>query len=142
MNNPIRDILNEFRQSSIIIHAQGSVLGVDEDVRAFASTIDEAYQAIKEWAEQETLKARAEERQSIVDELGKMHEIQGMNGTWNYDPYMHGMYNGMEFCTSLVKGVEPKYREAPPQWIADIKTKNASNLGMATQTKLTKASAL
>lgn len=59
-------------------------------------------------------------RQNIADELGKMMEIQGVNGTWNYDPYMHGMYNGMEFCHALVKGVEPKYREAPKQWLADI----------------------
>ena len=46
MNNPIRDILNEFRQSSIIIHAKGSVLGVDEDVRAFASSIADAETAL------------------------------------------------------------------------------------------------
>jgi len=44
--NSIRDILNEFRQSSIIIHAKGSVLGVDEDVRAFETSITDAETAI------------------------------------------------------------------------------------------------
>ena len=61
-----------------------------------------------------------QQRQDIADEIGKMMEIQGDHGTWNYDSYMHGMYNGMEFCHALVKGVEPKYRKAPKQWIADI----------------------
>lgn len=56
----------------------------------------------------------------VADEIGKMLEVQGANGNWNYDAYMHGMYNGMEFCHSLAKGVEPKYREAPKKWIADM----------------------
>lgn len=54
MTNPptpppaIEDILNTFRQSSIIIHAQGSVLGVEEDVRAFKQSLEEAHQALKQ----------------------------------------------------------------------------------------------
>lgn len=55
-----------------------------------------------------------------ADEIGKMLEVQGVNGTWNYDSYMHGMYNGMEFCHSIIKGTEPKYREAPDKWLVDI----------------------
>ncbi len=62
----------------------------------------------------------AKAKYDIAEEMGKMMEIQGVDGTWNYDPYMHGMYNGMEFCHALAKGVEPKYRKAPKQWLADI----------------------
>ena len=43
------EILNNFRQSSIIIHAQGSVRGVDEDVRAFKQSMEDANQEILQW---------------------------------------------------------------------------------------------
>lgn len=66
------------------------------------------------------VQAREEERQAIADEIGKMQEIQGVDGTWNYDPYMHGMYNGIEFCHALAKDTEPKYRKAPKKWLVDI----------------------
>lgn len=122
----LNEVLNEFRQSSIIIHAQGSVLGVDEDVRAFATSLEDAKATILTKLEEAVDSKMAEfmlkngVKYDIAEEMGKMMEIQGVNGTWNYDPYMHGMYNGMEFCHALAKGVEPKYRKAPKQWLADI----------------------
>jgi hypothetical protein len=53
------------------------------------------------------------------DLLKKMHEmlgVQGQNGNWDYDPYMHGMYNGMEYMMAMVDGREPIFRQAPEQW--------------------------
>lgn len=44
-------------------------------------------------------------------------EQQGQHGTWDYDPYMHGMYNGMELMMALAEGRDPNYREAPEQWL-------------------------
>lgn len=41
------EILNDFRQSSIIIHAQGSVRGVEEDVRAFEASLETTKSELK-----------------------------------------------------------------------------------------------
>lgn len=56
-------------------------------------------------------------KQAFADDIGEMLEVQGTSGNWDYDPYMHGMYNGMEFCHSLIKGVGPKYKDAPDEWL-------------------------
>ena len=40
----------------------------------------------------------------------EMLEIQGCNGNYNYDSYMLGMYNGMEYIISLFEHREPNYR--------------------------------
>ena len=72
---------------------------------------------------------RKDERRTVANEIGEVHEVQGSHGNWNYDPYMHGMYNGMELCSAIVKGVEPKFKKAPKKWIAEIRgadTKTAS----------------
>jgi hypothetical protein len=73
------------------------------------------------------LSKKYEANEDVVDEIGRMMEIQGAHGNWNYDAYMHGMYNGMEFCHSLVKGVEPKYRKAPKKWLADVGVNKSSS---------------
>ena len=50
--------------------------------------------------------------------LKEMLEVQGRNGTWNYDPYFHGMYNGMEVMLAVLEGREPVFREAPEKWLS------------------------
>lgn len=45
--------------------------------------------------------------------------VQGQNGNWNYDPYMHGMYNGLECALATMEGRDPEYRKAPDEWIYD-----------------------
>ena len=40
----------------------------------------------------------------------EMLEIQGRHGNYNYDSYMLGMYNGMEYIISLFEHREPNYR--------------------------------
>ena len=40
----------------------------------------------------------------------EMLEIQGRDGNYNYDSYMLGMYNGMEYIISLFEHREPNYR--------------------------------
>ena len=54
-----------------------------------------------------------------VKAANRMLSIQGNDGTWNYDPYLHGMYNGMEFIISLIEERTPNYREAPKSWGKD-----------------------
>lgn len=59
------------------------------------------------------------DRQTIRD----LTNTQLQNGNWNYDPYMHGMANGMILCLSILDGEEqPNYKDAPEVWIKDIPT--------------------
>lgn len=46
-------------------------------------------------------------------------KVQGSSGNWNYDPHMHGMYNGLECALATLEGREPKYKDAPSEWIYD-----------------------
>ena len=39
----------------------------------------------------------------------EMLELQGKNGNYNYDSYMLGLYNGMEYIISLLEVREPKF---------------------------------
>ena len=53
--------------------------------------------------------------------LRDLTQIQCSDGNWNYDPYMHGMANGMILALSLFEGGEPEYLESPTEWLC---TKN------------------
>lgn len=44
-------------------------------------------------------------------------DVQGQDGNWNYDSYMHGMYNGLECALATLEGRAPKYRDAPDVWL-------------------------
>jgi len=51
--------------------------------------------------------------------LDKLHEIIGIHGdsgNWDYDEYMHGMYNGLELARAIIENNDPDYREVPDQW--------------------------
>lgn len=52
-----------------------------------------------------------------IAQLEELVKIQCSNGNWNYDPYMHGMANGMILCLAMLKGCEPAYLEAPAEWL-------------------------
>jgi len=52
--------------------------------------------------------------------LRKMKDVQCSDGNWNYDPYMHGMANGMLFAISLFDDKPPEYLDAPEKWLADM----------------------
>lgn len=52
--------------------------------------------------------------------MNEMLKLQGSHGNWNYDPYMMGMYNGMEFMMAMIEDREPVFKEAPEVWLDDI----------------------
>lgn len=56
---------------------------------------------------------------STIEQLRELVNVQGKSGNWNYDPYMHGMYNGMELALATLENREPTYKEAPKMWICD-----------------------
>ena len=67
----------------------------------------------------EELEARlAQPEQKLVVKLKELLEVQGRDGTWNYDPYFHGMYNGMEVMLAVLENREPVFRGAPEKWLS------------------------
>lgn len=61
--------------------------------------------------------------QEPVAIMREMLEVQGQHGNWNYDSYMHGLYNGMEYMVALAEKREPKFRDAPDKWLAKYEVK-------------------
>lgn len=47
----------------------------------------------------------------------EMLSVQGVDGTFNYDQYNHGMYNGMEYMLALFEDRIPVFRDAPDKWL-------------------------
>ena len=74
-----------------------------------------------EWYDEriEALRDRlAQPKQEPVVKLKELLEVQGRDGTWNYDPYFHGMYNGMEVMLAVLENREPVFRGAPKKWLS------------------------
>jgi hypothetical protein len=68
-----------------------------------------------------TLRARLAQPEPSVEPVVKMKElleVQGRDGNWNLDPYMQGMYNGMELMVALAEGRDPVFRKAPEKWLS------------------------
>lgn len=55
-----------------------------------------------------------------IEMLREAVKIQGYDGNWNFDPYMMGMYNGLEYALSLFENREPVYKSAPVIWSREI----------------------
>lgn len=60
-------------------------------------------------------------RDEALKELQDVHRIQGRDGNWNHDPYMHGLYNGLELALSFFENREPAFKDAPEKWLEAIK---------------------
>ncbi len=46
-----------------------------------------------------------------LDDLINIHDIQGQKGTWNYDVYNLGLYNGLEMALSIMQERESVFKE-------------------------------
>lgn len=82
------------------------------------SVVEEELQKAYERGVQDGMKERVSDDK--LDGLREMVKVQGYNGNWNYDSYMHGMYNGMEFMLSIVEDREPVYRDRPDVWLCEL----------------------
>jgi len=51
------------------------------------------------------------------ESLQDVINIQCSNGNWNYDPYMHGLANGLLMAQALYKGKEPQFLDGPDKWL-------------------------
>jgi len=61
-----------------------------------------------------------------IEKLQEMIDVQGAKGNWDYDPYMHGMLNGMLFSQSVMTGEDPVFRDAPSEWLCSNKDDDAN----------------
>jgi hypothetical protein len=55
-----------------------------------------------------------------VSKLMQTIEVQCSDGNWNFDPYMHGMANGMIYSLSVITGDSPEFLTAPEVWLCDM----------------------
>lgn len=60
--------------------------------------------------------------QKEITVANELVQIQQLNGNWNYDPYMHGMANGMILIEHVFHAdtTEPKYLTAPKEWLVNL----------------------
>ena len=61
---------------------------------------------------------------SNIQNLKDVHRVQGSDGNWNYDPYMHGLYNGLEMALAIMENREPVFRDKPKKWIKSFRKKH------------------
>jgi len=57
------------------------------------------------------------EKDVRIKKLKEMRDVQGRHGNWNFNSYMHGLYNGLEFAVSTIEDVEPELKNAPEKWM-------------------------
>ncbi len=55
-----------------------------------------------------------------LSDIADVCDIQGRTGNWDYDPYMQGMYNGMELIRAIVENRDPVFKSAPQKWMHEI----------------------
>ncbi len=75
-------------------------------IKQFTQTHNESIDIQKENQE---LKKQLEEWKHHLKCSKEMLDIQGQKGNYDYDEYMLGLYNGMEYIISLFETREPKY---------------------------------
>lgn len=54
-----------------------------------------------------------------IKKAKELLKTQGQDGTWNYDPYMQGMYNGMEVVLATLENRQGVFRSAPDNWLSN-----------------------
>ena len=59
--------------------------------------------------------------QNKINKIKELLKIQGNDGNWNYDPYMLGLYNGMEMALAIMEDREPVFRELTKENISKPK---------------------
>lgn len=62
-----------------------------------------------------------------MEQLRELIKTQCSDGNWNYDPYMHGMANGMILSEHVASGAEGDvaYLDAPDHWLKEENIPNA-----------------
>lgn len=109
-------MLGWFANSIMKGYDKGCVVG-EENGYAVAVEKKDQSDAIELHAEIDSYNNRLNR---IFVETANVVDIQSQDGNWNYDPYMHGMLNGMKLIQAIIHDVEPEYSDAPEEWLANL----------------------
>jgi hypothetical protein len=116
MKNRIRNSDRELMQQAL--DALESVFEGDDKGAEYWTVTGGTYEAVECMQVMRALRARlAQPEPEPVAKMRELLEVQGCDGNWNFDPYMQGMFNGMEMMMSLVDGRDPAFRKAPDKWL-------------------------
>lgn len=89
----------------------------------FKTSLDEGQEVILDYIEEnKKLKKQVEEWKHHLECSKEMLDIQGQKGSYDFDEYMLGLYNGMEYIISLFETREPKYIDSKDVKFTDSKT--------------------
>ena len=70
------------------------------------------------------LQKQLEEYEQSLKISKEILDLQGQDGNYNYDNYMLGLYNGMEYIISLFEKREPIYKDGKNIVFLEDKNKN------------------
>lgn len=60
---------------------------------------------------------------AMLEGLNKLRDavtIARSHGNWDYDPYLHGMANGLICALAIMEEKNPEYLSPPERWLHDI----------------------
>lgn len=59
-----------------------------------------------------------------LDSLKEVTKLSCADGTYNYDPYFHGMANGLILAVNIMEDSKnmngPNFKSAPTRWLKDV----------------------
>jgi len=70
--------------------------------------------------------------------LEDLVKIQCSTGNYDYDPYMHGMANGLICALACIKGERAEYIDAPLVWLQDRRVASKAKAVSKTATNTAK----
>ena len=62
---------------------------------------------------------KGQDMKARLEKLKELNAVQCTDGNWDYDPYMHGMANGLILALAVIEDIEPVYLDAPDEWLKD-----------------------
>lgn len=102
------------------VYTVDQLIHIDTNAPDYKSKCDALRDQLKDakWKSTSWLHGRAEKNK--VEVLYEHLLTQGQDGTWNCNPYMMGLYNGLELAIATLESREPCYRDKPDTgWLDD-----------------------
>lgn len=107
-----------------VIETHGNVINVMmADTRELIVSIGEDNAVVHndylvEYGEQAMRESESATYGKRLSDANEMLSRQGESGNYDYDEYMHGMYNGMEVVLATIEDREPVFKDAPTTFLA------------------------
>ena len=71
-----------------------------------------------------------------IKDIEDVVNIQCQDGNWNYDPYMHGMANGLLVAENILKNEDKPFLDAPKKYLCDKISNQILNTSILTVAQL------